>query len=189
MGRRGTGRKSGEGCNGYCQHVKGDDESCGMENICMARYRPKVGPLSLIFQSSNGVRLNLPALSSSIIRPRSWRYFLLQVALNLSSPAQRLVRYTHREYLEREYTVCVILFIRNGSNCSHPNASDTPGKPAHCSPQTYTTQRPPPSPTPHLPILLTAYLRYRSTDKVKHRALCLHCHSPCSGRCRLLLSQ
>ena len=43
--------------------LKGDDESRGMENICMARYCPKVGPLSLIFQSFNGVRLNLPALS------------------------------------------------------------------------------------------------------------------------------
>ena len=39
------------------------DESWGMQNMSMARYRPKVGPVSLIFQSFNGVRLNVPALS------------------------------------------------------------------------------------------------------------------------------
>ncbi len=58
----------------------------------MARYRPKVGPVSVIFQSFAGIRLELPALSLFVKYPTSvMATFQLAVAPYPSSPVQRLV--------------------------------------------------------------------------------------------------
>ena len=58
----------------------------------MARYRPKVGPVSVIFQSLVGIKLEVPALSLFFNYPTSvMATFQLAVAPYPSSPVKRLV--------------------------------------------------------------------------------------------------
>ena len=74
---------------------KKSNESWGMQNMSMARYRPKVGPVSLIFQSFNGRKIERASPIADVRLRLSdvghGESFHLAVALYLSSPAQRLV--------------------------------------------------------------------------------------------------